>query len=205
MTILIFLSYIAVCIAVFTLLRIPLTRHTVPAASISGLLLTFALVQVLNYYHPYSGTSRQYLSTTPVVSENIASTDTIELAVEDRNLVAWFPESSLLRLKHGSEAEVSFDSIPGKVFAGLVQSVMPAAGEDWSRETGLNDATENGPVMIPVVIDITDRRFAWYVAQVPDGSRAQVAVYGGKQHELALVRKTLLRMSAWMNYLSPIS
>jgi hypothetical protein len=62
-----------------------------------------------------------------------------------------------------------------------------------------------GQVRIPVLIDITDRRYALYASQIPNGSRAQVTVYGRELQELALVRKTLLRMSAWMSYLSPFS
>jgi hypothetical protein len=47
--------------------------------------------------------------------------------IEGRNVVAWFLQNSLLRLKQGNLAEVTFDSIPGKVFAGLVRTVTPAS------------------------------------------------------------------------------
>jgi multisubunit Na+/H+ antiporter MnhG subunit len=53
MELFIILGYVAVCIAIFTLLRIPLNRRTVPTASIGGILLVFAFIQVLNFYHPY--------------------------------------------------------------------------------------------------------------------------------------------------------
>jgi hypothetical protein len=170
-------GYAAICIVTFTVLRIPLNRWTVPSASVGGLVLSFALIQVLNF------------------------------AIEERNLVAWFPENSLLRLKHGSTAEVSFDSIPGKVFAGMVKNVIPASdtNQGWARKASLDAAAAGDQRLIPVLIDITDRRYAWYASQIPDRSRAQAAIYGGDLQELALVRKTLLRMSAWMNYLSPVS
>jgi len=200
-------GYAAICIVVFTVLRIPLNRWTVPTASVGGMVLAFALIQVLNYYHPHSDMSRQYLSTTPMPTDTGGQASDIPLALEERSLVAWFHPNSLLRLRHGSTAEVSFDSIPGKVFSGMVQSVVPVSdgNQGWARETTLAAAATDDQPLIPVLIDITDRRYAWYASQIPDRSHAQAAIYGQELQELALVRKTLLRMSAWMNYLSPLS
>ncbi len=200
-------GYVAICIVLFTALRIPLNRLTVPSAAVSGVVLAFALIQVLNYYHPHSDTSRQYLTTKPLTTEDSGQASDIPLAIEERNLIAWFPEKSLLRLKHGSTAEVSFDSIPGMVFAGMVKNItlLSDADQDWARKAQLDGAEVDGQPLIPVLIDITDRRYAGYASQIPDRSRAKAAIYGRDQQELAIVRKTLLRMSAWMNYLSPLS
>jgi hypothetical protein len=200
-------GYAAICIVVFTVLRLPLNRWTVPTASVGGMVLSFALIQVLNYYHPHSDLSRQYLTTRPMTTEESGQPKDIPLAIEERSLVAWFHPSSLLRLKHGSTAEVSFDSIPGKVFSGMVQTVVPVSDENqrWAREAPLAATATDDQPLVPVLIDITDRRYAWYASQVPDRSHAQAAIYGQELQELALVRKTLLRMSAWMNYLTPIS
>jgi hypothetical protein len=200
-------GYAAICIALFAVLRIPLNKWTVPTASVGGIVLTFVLIQLLNYYHPYSNMSQQYLTVTPVTTDGAGQSTDLALMIEDRNVIAWFPENSLLRLKQGNDAEVTFDSVPGKVFAGLVKTVMPAADwdQDWAYESILNASEGEGQSRIPILIDITDRHYAWYVSQIPDGSHAQVAVYGREFQELALVRKTLLHMSAWMSYLSPLS
>ena len=200
-------GYVAICIVAFTVFRIPLNRWTVPTASVSGVVLAFAMIQVLNYYHPHSDTSRQYMTTKALTSAESGQASDIPMAIEERNLVAWFPEKSLLRLKHGSTAEVSFDSIPGMVFAGMVKQVMPLSDEDqgWARRARQDVAAADEQPLIPVVIDITDRRYAWYASQIPDRSRAQAAISSRELRELAMVRKTLLRMSAWMNYLTPIT
>jgi len=200
-------GYAAICIALFAVMRIPLNKWTVPTASVGGVVLTFALIQLLNYYHPYSGMSRQYQPVRSVTTADLRQTIDFTPAIEDRNVVAWFPQNSLLRLKQGNLAEVTFDSIPGKVFAGLVRTVTPASSEDqnWARGATLNAAAREGQARIPVLIGITDRRYALYASQIPKGSRAQVTVYGRELPELALVRKTLLRMSAWTSYLSPLS
>lgn len=200
-------AYVAICIVLFTVFRVPLNRITVPSASITGLVLAFALIQMLNYYHPHSDTSRQYLTTRPLAADDKAQSAEMPMAIEESNLVAWFPEKSLLRLKHGSMAEVSFDAIPGRVFAGMVKTVMPApeASQGWAQRARQDVAAVDDQPLIPVVIDITDRRYAWYASQIPDRSRAQAAIYGSELQELATVRQTLLRMSAWMNFLTPLS
>lgn len=197
-------GYAAICVIVFTFLRLPLNRWTVPSATIGGIVLSFALIQLLNFYHPYSGNSQQHLTIEPVASEAGTQESRILLAREDRRLIAWFPEKTLLRLKHGNEAEVAFASIPGRVFSGLVQAVDPVSDDEpgMIREASANT---DGQRMIPVLIDITDRRYAGFVAQIPNGAHARAAVYGEDMQDLALVRKTLMRMSAWMNYLTAFS
>ena len=186
--------YTALCIAFFTVLRIPLNRWTVPTASIGGVVLSFVLIQMLNYYHPHSGMSRQYLAAAPITASvpgKLAAQTTGE-----HTLVAWFHQNSLLRLNDGSSAEITFDSIPGKVFSGKLSMVMP---------TSDNDLAQAEQSRIPVLISITDPRYTNYVAQLPGQSHAQTAIYGEQFEQLVVVRKTLLRMSAWMNYLSLFS
>ena len=207
MELLIISGYIAICISLFAILRIPLNKWTVPTASVGGIVLTFALIQLLNYYHPYSGISQQYMAVKPISTDDTGQATNLALVIEDRKVVAWFPENSLLRLKHGNETEVTFDSIPGMVFTGLVQTVMPVSdrGQDWAREATFKVIEAERRFQIPVLIEITDSRYAGYQSQMAGGSSARAAVYGKELQELALVRKTLLRMSAWMSYLSPLS
>ena len=200
-------GYAAVCIALFAIFRIPLNRWTVPTASIGGVVMIFVLVQLLNYYHPYSGMSRQYLTTAqvkPAVAERMTETP---VAGEELSFVAWFQQKSLLRLHDGSAAEVTFESIPGRVFSGKVQRVLPTLDDDSALAQGdiFDPPVAAGQPRIPVLINITDPLYAKYEQQIPDGSRARTAIYGEQFHQLALVRKTLLRMSAWMNYLSVFS
>lgn len=207
MELLLISGYTAICIAVFTILRIPLNRWTVPTASVGGLVLTFALIQLLNYYHPYSDTSRPYVTTAPAASSVTELVAEVPMTVEEHNLVAWFHQNSLLGLNKGSVAEVTFDSIPGRVFSGSVRMVMPTSndGQALAQDSTFDLPPETSQPRIPVLINITDPQYSSYSSQVPSGSPAQAAVYGEELRPLAVVRKTLLRMSAWMNYLSLFS
>jgi len=124
---------------------------------------------------------------------------------EGHYLVGWFRQNSLLRLEVGNEAEVAFDGIPGTVFTGEVQMVMPALAEGQVQPSGnlINPYMATRPGRIPVLINISDPRYKEYVERVPGGAYAQVAIYSEHFHHVAIMRKILLRMSAWMNYLFP--
>jgi RND family efflux transporter MFP subunit len=124
---------------------------------------------------------------------------------EDNYLVAWFRQNNLLRLELGSEAEVAYDSVPGKVFSGTIELVLPALAEGQVQPSGnlINPQMAPRPGRVPVLINITDPEFANYSAQIPGGAFAQAAVYSEHFHHVAIMRKVLLRMSAWMNYIFP--
>lgn len=193
----------AVLIALFTLLRIPLNRWTVPSASIAGILLVFGLIQVLNYYHPHSPTNLQLQTSLSKAAAADGLAADVSADTGGHNMVAWFHRNSLLRLGDGSAAEVAFDHIPGKVFSGRVESAMTMPRFDPDTPIDFGIAADGDRV--PVIIEISDPRFETYSTRLPPGYHAQAAVYGEDFRQLALVRKTLLRMSAWMNYLTPLS
>ena len=54
MDLLIILSYTAICIVVFKVFKIPLTKWTVSTAALGGIILVGTLVLVMNYNHPYT-------------------------------------------------------------------------------------------------------------------------------------------------------
>jgi multidrug resistance efflux pump len=118
---------------------------------------------------------------------------------------AWMRQNSLLRLSVGDEAEVAFDGIPGKVFEGRVQSVISVIAEGQVQPSGtLVSFTGSPPAgRVPVIIEITDPDYAQYSKQVPGGAYGQAALYSTHFHHVAVMRKILLRMAAWMNYIFP--
>ena len=119
---------------------------------------------------------------------------------EPAPMVAAFRQNSALRLRAGYEAEIAFPSIPGRVFKGEVRHVMPNLGEGQLTTSGTLVGTEAFARIgrIPVVIDITDDLSDF---ELPTGSRAMVAVYSDHFHHVAIMRRILLRMASWKNYL----
>lgn len=317
MDLLLILTYTAICIVIFKVFNIPLTKWTVPTAVLGGVVLIGTLIFLMNYNHPYSEISREYFVTTPIVpavtgtvvevpvrplvelkqgdvlfkidpipfqnrvdslsaqiilakedaerattllkTRNISQRDAdraftrlenlngqlataefeldqttvraptdgyvaqmalrpgmraaslplrpvmIFIHKESTYFVGWFRQNSLLRLTPGDDAEVAFDGVPGRVFSGKVHSVLPALAEGQIQASGnlISPMAAPYPGRIMVRIDITDPAFEEFRGRVPGGAYAQAAIYSEHFHHVAIMRKILLRMSAWMNYLFP--
>jgi len=317
MDLLLILTYTAICVVIFKVFKIPLNKWSVPTAVLGGVVLIGTLIFLMNYNHPYSEISREYVVTTPIVpavsgtvvsvsaqplvemkqgevlfnldpvpfqntvnsltaeivlakedserartllkSKNISQRDADAAFTRQANLegrlatatfeleqttvraptdgyvtqmalrpgmramamplrpvmifvnkeslyfVAWFRQNNLLRLIPGDDAEVAFDGIPGEVFAGKVVAMLPAMAEGQVQPSGdlISPMRAPYPGRIGVRIEITDPAFEKYRDIVPGGAYAQTAIYSTHFHHVAIMRKILLRMSAWMNYLFP--
>ena len=118
---------------------------------------------------------------------------------KDQELGAAFQQNSLQRVKAGDEAEVAFDAVPGRVFKGKVRNVLDAIAAGQIQATGtlvdFGARTEGGRAL--AVIDITDDMSDY---QIPLGAAGQAAIYTEHWHHVSLLRKILLRMRSWENY-----
>ncbi|BCG25215.1 hemolysin D [Pseudomonas tohonis] len=125
--------------------------------------------------------------------------------LEDHSYVAWMRQNSQLRLTPGDEAEIAFDGIPGEVFAARVKMVMPVIAEGQVQPSGnlIGFTGSPPPGRVPVVLEVTDPDFEQYRSLMPGGAYGQAALYSEHFHHVAIMRKILLRMAAWMNYIFP--
>jgi multidrug resistance efflux pump len=119
---------------------------------------------------------------------------------EQAPMVAAFRQNSALRLKPGYEAEIVFPSVPGRVFKGRVNRISPVIGESQIQASGNLVGTQSMQTVgrVPVIIDLIDNIDEFNLAI---GSRAQVSVYSDHFSHVAIMRRILLRMSSWQNYL----
>lgn len=319
MDILLILTYASLCIVIFKVFRIPLTKWTVPTAVLGGVLLIGGLIITMNYNHPYSEISRTYFATVPIVpqvsgqvievnehanqilekgdvllrldpvpfeskvselaaslklalddlkrAKKLATRDALALReldkaqarvdelkpqlehaqwqldntivhapargfisqvtvrpgvmaaslplrpvmvfipLEERITVGWFRQNSLLRLQGDYAAEIAFDGVPGKVFSARVVEVLPALAEGQLPANGalIDGATPQNriPGRVAVKLRIDDPEFVPYINKLPGGAYGQAAIYSEHMHHVAIMRKVLLRMASWMNYLFP--
>jgi len=122
---------------------------------------------------------------------------------EEGVVIGWYRQNSLLRLKQGDEAEVIFDAVPGQIFKAEVDEVLPAIGEGQVQPTGdfMRFAQQLIPGRVAVRIQITDPTFKEY--KLPGGAYGQSAIYTDHFHHVAVMRRVLLRMAAWLNYVFP--
>jgi multidrug resistance efflux pump len=118
----------------------------------------------------------------------------------DQELGAAFQQNSLQRVKAGDEAEIAFDAVPGRVFKAKVRLVLDAIAAGQMQATGalvdFGARTEGGRAL--AIIDIEDDVSGY---QIPLGAAGQVAIYTEHWHHVSLLRKILLRMRSWQNYI----
>ncbi len=120
---------------------------------------------------------------------------------EKRRYVAAFRQQSLLRLQPGSEAEVTFTSLPGEVFTGKLVEVLPTIAEaqlSAGQQLIGGDAFRrmDNEALAIIELEANDS-----VDALPMGVSAQAAVYSEHLHHVAIIRRMLLRMMSWQHYL----
>jgi len=124
---------------------------------------------------------------------------------QKRRFAGLFWQNSLLRMEAGLEAEVILDSVPGHVFKGKFVQLMPAMSEGEFQAGGqlvsAKKLTSHGFAIgiIELEEDLSDYN-------LPLGVQGKAVVIN-KEHDplhVSLMRKLLLRMMGWINYVYPI-
>jgi len=150
---------------------------------------------------PTSGYASQLLLRPGMMAANLPLRPVMVFVHDEQApMVAAFRQNSALRLRAGYEAEIVYPGIPGRVFKGKVVGVLPNMAEGQLQTSGNLVGTEAFQRIgrVPVVIEVLDDMSEF---NLPTGSRAQVAIYSDHFHHVAIMRKILLRMSSWQNYL----
>lgn len=119
---------------------------------------------------------------------------------EEQFYVGAFRQNSSLRLSPGNEADFIFRALPGKVFQGEVVEMLPAIAEGQFQARGsllgTNALNTQGRVMVKLSIKDDLAKY-----NLPLGSAAEIAVYSDHFEHVSLMRKILIRMKSWQNYL----
>jgi len=119
---------------------------------------------------------------------------------EPPKFTAAFLQNSAQRIEEGSEAEFILPAVPGRFFKGKVSAVGAFIAQGQLQPSGnlIDPEQIKGEGRILVRIDPEEGISKYLI--VP-GSSAQVAIYTHHMHHLAVMRRVLLRMSSWTNYL----
>jgi multidrug resistance efflux pump len=118
---------------------------------------------------------------------------------EQPTLVGSFAQKTVSEIEPGMEAEVIFKQYPGRCFKVKVRRVLPAIAEGELDASGelLTTTPASAKGYIPVVFDY-DEEIA--NLKLPVGSQASIAIYTDRVHALSILRKIILRMKSWENY-----
>lgn len=114
---------------------------------------------------------------------------------------AAFLQNSAQRIEADSEAEVILPAVAGRFFKGKVVTVGAYIPQGQLQPTGnLVDPEQikgEGRILVEIAFD--ESAFEGY--HIVPGSSGQVAIYTHHMRHLAVMRKVLLRMKSWLNYI----
>jgi multidrug resistance efflux pump len=119
---------------------------------------------------------------------------------EKPKFAAAFLQGSAQRIEQGSDAEFILPAVPGRFFKAkvAVSGAYIPQGQLQPTANLVDPEQIKGEGRILVVIEPQEDLSKYLI--VP-GSTAQVAIYSHHLHHLAVIRKVLLRMKSWTNYL----
>jgi multidrug resistance efflux pump len=119
-------------------------------------------------------------------------------------LVVGIPQSRLRHVDKGQEVEVALRMFPGQVLTGRVDRIV-----------GVNAAAQMVPSgVIPSVPTMADPALPFGVvirldkevvnlAAIPGGAVGTAAIYTDSVAATHMIRRVMMRMEAWMNYIKP--
>ena len=121
-----------------------------------------------------------------------------------RQIVGSFWQNSLQRMKPGFKAEVVLDAIPGHVFSGSMSHVLPAMSEGDIQSSGTlvaaSRVASHGRALAVINLDED-----LDVYDLPRGLQGKAIIISDSDPlHVSMIRRILLRMMGWLNYLFPI-
>ena len=121
------------------------------------------------------------------------------IVTEQPTLIASFPQKTISDIKPGKVAAVIFKAYPGRTFKIKVRRVMTALPVVEVVASGqlLSTTDEHEPGYVPVVFDYGEDVAA---LNLPIGAQESIAIYTEPAHVLSIVRKIILRMKSWENF-----
>jgi len=119
---------------------------------------------------------------------------------DEYQIFALFGQNELHQVVAGNEAEITLDTFPGRIIKAHVDSVI------WAQAQGQVDASGNlpntmftpPPGRFPVKLVVAEKDRSLFVAA---GARGSAALYTDHLSMLHIIRKVLLRVSSYFDYI----
>ncbi|HTO50432.1 MAG TPA: HlyD family secretion protein, partial [Burkholderiales bacterium] len=123
------------------------------------------------------------------------------LVEAEGQVVAMFNQNELHQVAPGNEAEFALNTIPGRIIKGKVDSVIWAQGLGQLPASGTIPMT--GMMAMPpgrygVKFDVAERDRGLFLAA---GAAGAAAIYTDHLHAVHILRKVILRVGSYLNYL----
>ena len=119
---------------------------------------------------------------------------------QDHVILALFQQNELHQVEPGNEAELALSTYPGRIIKAKVDSIVWAQGQGQLPLTGMLPQT--GPAPLPegrfaVKLVLDERERDLFLAA---GARGTGAIYTSHLHPIHIIRKVLLRVTSYFNW-----
>jgi multidrug resistance efflux pump len=123
------------------------------------------------------------------------------VSTEGTQILASLSQSAVRYVQPGDTVEVVFASRPGEVFSGSVIAIAEATGEAQLAPSGLIPTFTGQPITgrRPLRIELDDQST---LKEMGQGAQTFVAVYTNKGKPFHVITKVVVRMQAWMGFLT---
>jgi RND family efflux transporter MFP subunit len=104
-------------------------------------------------------------------------------------------------IEPGQPVEVTFKFLPGHVYPGKVETVLQAVSTGQVQPSGLAvtpKQVQSAPFVVRIRLD--DEALA---QRLPAGSTGQAAIFTDHVKAAHMIRRVMLRMTAYLNYINP--
>jgi multidrug resistance efflux pump len=117
------------------------------------------------------------------------------------SVVALYSQNELQKVEAGNEAEFALQTLPGTIIKAKVNSIVWAQGAGQLQATGsipMSAVLATPPQGFAVKFDIADKDKELFLAA---GAAGNAAIYTDHVVEVQILRKVILRINSYMNYL----
>ena len=119
---------------------------------------------------------------------------------QEQVILAMFNQNELHAVEPGNEAELALETYPGRIVKAHVDSIVWAQGQGQLPLTGTLPQTGAAPMpegrfAVKLMLDERDRDL--FLAA---GARGTGAIYTNRMHAIHLIRKVLLRVNSYLNW-----
>jgi multidrug resistance efflux pump len=125
----------------------------------------------------------------------------MSLVEADGQVIAFYNQNELTKVQPGDEAEFALATYPGKIVKAKVDSVIWAIGQGQLQPTGtipMSSLANAPPGQFAVKFDLADRDRQLFLAA---GATGDAAIYTQHAQFLHILRKVIIRVGSYMNYL----
>ena len=123
------------------------------------------------------------------------------LVEADGQVVAFYNQNELHKVEPGNEVEFALKTMPGKIIKGKVDSIVWAIGQGQLQPSGtlpMTTVMAMPPGRYAVKFNIAERDKQLFLAA---GAAGDAAIYTDHLHAVHIIRKVIVRVGSYLNYL----